>query len=82
LPFFIPVCTRRVERLYPPGGAALPAGWRGSLRISRTRSGPIRPVITSSIALVAYQVIHIDDMAAVILYKSFLQAGSIFGLDQ
>ena len=42
-------------------------------------------LITSSIALVAYQVIHIDDVAAGLLYyvaQSFLLAGSIFGLDQ
>ena len=35
-------------------------------------------LIVSSIALVAYQVIKIDDVAA----QSFLLAGSIFGLDQ
>ena len=42
-------------------------------------------LIVSSIALVAYQVIHIDDVAAGLLYyvaQSFLLAGSIFGLDQ
>ena len=42
-------------------------------------------LIASSIALVAYQVIHIDDVAAGLLYyvaQSFLLAGSIFGLDQ
>ena len=42
-------------------------------------------LITSSIALVAYQVVHIDDVAAGLLYyvaQSFLLAGSIFGLDQ
>ena len=42
-------------------------------------------LIVSSIALVAYQVIHIDDLAAGLLYyvaQSFLLAGSIFGLDQ
>ena len=42
-------------------------------------------LIVSSIALVAYQVIHIVDVAAGLLYyvaQSFLLAGSIFGLDQ
>ena len=42
-------------------------------------------LIVSSIALVAYQVIHIDDVAGGLLYyvaQSFLLAGSIFGLDQ
>ena len=42
-------------------------------------------LIVSSIALVAYQVIKIDDVAAGLLYyvaQSFLLAGSIFGLDQ
>jgi len=39
----------------------------------------------SSIALVAYQVVKIDDVAGGLLYyvaQSFLLAGSIFGLDQ
>ena len=42
-------------------------------------------LIVSSIVLVAYQVIEIDDVAAGLLYyvaQSFLLAGSIFGLDQ
>lgn len=42
-------------------------------------------LIVSSIALVAWQVVHIDDVAAGLLYyvaQSFLLAGSIFGLDQ
>lgn len=42
-------------------------------------------LIVSSIALVAYQVVKIDDVAAGLLYyvaQSFLLAGSIFGLDQ
>ena len=42
-------------------------------------------LIVSSIALVAYQVIDISDVAAGLLYyvaQSFLLAGSIFGLDQ
>ena len=42
-------------------------------------------LIVSSIALVAYQVIMIDDVAGGLLYyvaQSFLLAGSIFGLDQ
>ena len=42
-------------------------------------------LIVSSITLVAYQVIKIDDVAAGLLYyvaQSFLLAGSIFGLDQ
>ena len=42
-------------------------------------------LITSSIALVAYQVVEIADVAAGLLYyvaQSFLLAGSIFGLDQ
>jgi hypothetical protein len=42
-------------------------------------------LIMSSIALVTYQVVHIDDVAAGLLYyvaQSFLLAGSIFGLDQ
>ncbi len=42
-------------------------------------------LIVSSIALVTYQVIHIDDVASGLLYyvaQSFLLAGSIFGLDQ
>ena len=41
-------------------------------------------LIVSSIALVAWQVVHIDDVAAGLLYyvaQSFLLAGSIFGLD-
>ena len=41
-------------------------------------------LIVSSIALVAYQVIEIDDVATGLLYyvaQSFLLAGSIFGLD-
>ena len=39
----------------------------------------------SSIGLVTYQVVHIDDVAGGLLYyvaQSFLLAGSIFGLDQ
>ena len=42
-------------------------------------------LIASSIALVTYQVVHIDDVASGLLYyvaQSFLLAGSIFGLDQ
>ncbi len=42
-------------------------------------------LIVSSIALVAYQVVQIDNVAAGLLYyvaQSFLLAGSIFGLDQ
>ena len=42
-------------------------------------------LIVSSIALVAYQVVKIDDVATGLLYyvaQSFLLAGSIFGLDQ
>ena len=42
-------------------------------------------LIASSIVLVAYQVVHIDDVANGLLYyvaQSFLLAGSIFGLDQ
>ena len=42
-------------------------------------------LIVSSIALVTYQVIEIDDVACGLLYyvaQSFLLAGSIFGLDQ
>ena len=42
-------------------------------------------LIVSSIALVAYQVVEIDDVAGGLLYyvaQSFLLAGSIFGLDQ
>ena len=42
-------------------------------------------LIVSSIALVAYQVVQIDDVASGLLYyvaQSFLLAGSIFGLDQ
>jgi len=42
-------------------------------------------LIVSSIALVAYQVVHINDVASGLLYyvaQSFLLAGSIFGLDQ
>jgi len=42
-------------------------------------------LIVSSIALVSYQVVHIDDVAGGLLYyvaQSFLLAGSIFGLDQ
>ena len=42
-------------------------------------------LIASSIALVAYQVVKIDDVASGLLYyvaQSFLIAGSIFGLDQ
>ena len=42
-------------------------------------------LIVSSIALVAYQVMKINDVAGGLLYyvaQSFLLAGSIFGLDQ
>ena len=42
-------------------------------------------LIVSSIALVAYQVVEISDVASGLLYyvaQSFLLAGSIFGLDQ
>ena len=42
-------------------------------------------LIVSSIALVAYQVVQIDDVATGLLYyvaQSFLLAGSIFGLNQ
>ena len=42
-------------------------------------------LIVSSIALVAYQVVKIDDVTGGLLYyvaQSFLLAGSIFGLDQ
>ena len=42
-------------------------------------------LIVSSIALVAYQVVNIDNVASGLLYyvaQSFLLAGSIFGLDQ
>ena len=42
-------------------------------------------LILSSIGLVTYQVVHIDDVAGGLLYyvaQSFLLAGSIFGLDQ
>ena len=42
-------------------------------------------LVMSSIALVAYQVVSIDDVATGLLYyvaQSFLLAGSIFGLDQ
>lgn len=42
-------------------------------------------LIVSSIALVSYQVIDINDVAGGLLYyvaQSFLLAGSIFGLDQ
>ena len=41
-------------------------------------------LIVSSIVLVAYQVVHIDDVAGGLLYyaaQSFLLAGSICGLD-
>ena len=42
-------------------------------------------LIVSSIVMVAYQVVHIDDVAGGLLYyvaQSFLLAGSIFVLDQ
>ena len=42
-------------------------------------------LITSSIALVTYQVVEINDVAGGLLYyvaQSFMLAGSIFGLDQ
>ena len=42
-------------------------------------------LIVSSIMMVAYQVVEIDDVAGGLLYyvaQSFLLAGSIFGLDQ
>ena len=42
-------------------------------------------LIVSSIALVTYQVVHIDDVAGGLLYyvaQSFLLAGSIFVLHQ
>ena len=42
-------------------------------------------LIVSSIVMVAYQVVKINDVAGGLLYyvaQSFLLAGSIFGLDQ
>ena len=42
-------------------------------------------LIVSSIVMVAYQVVKIEDVAGGLLYyvaQSFLLAGSIFGLDQ
>ena len=42
-------------------------------------------LIVSSIVMVAYQVVHIDNVASGLLYyvaQAFLLAGSIFGLDQ
>ena len=42
-------------------------------------------LIVSSIALVTYQVVNINNVASGLLYyvaQSFLLAGSIFGLDQ
>ena len=42
-------------------------------------------LIVSSIVMVAYQVVEIDNVAGGLLYyvaQSFLLAGSIFGLDQ
>ena len=42
-------------------------------------------LMVTSIALVAYQVVSIDNVASGLLYyvaQSFLLAGSIFGLDQ
>ena len=42
-------------------------------------------LIVSSIVMVAYQVVKIDDVATGLLYyvaQSFLLAGSIFGLNQ
>ena len=42
-------------------------------------------LIVSSIAMVAYQVVEVSDVASGLLYyvaQSFLLAGSIFGLDQ
>ena len=42
-------------------------------------------LIVSSIALVTYQIVNIDNVASGLLYyvaQSFLLAGSIFGLDQ
>ena len=42
-------------------------------------------IIVSSIVMVAYQVVKINDVAGGLLYyvaQSFLLAGSIFGLDQ
>lgn len=42
-------------------------------------------LIVSIIVMVAYQVVHIDNVAGGLLYyvaQSFLLAGSIFGLDQ
>ena len=42
-------------------------------------------LIVTSIALVAYQVVSIDNVASGLFYyvaQSFLLAGSIFGLDQ
>ena len=42
-------------------------------------------LIVSSIVMVAYQVVEIDDVTGGLLYyvaQSFLLAGSIFGLDQ
>ena len=42
-------------------------------------------LIVSSIVMVVYQVVHIEDVAGGLRYyvaQSFLLAGSIFGLDQ
>ena len=42
-------------------------------------------LIVSSIAMVTYQVVNINDVASGLLYyvaQAFLLAGSIFGLDQ
>ena len=52
-------------------------------KISQYACAVLRSV--SSIGLVTYQVVHIDDVANGLLYyvaQSFLLAGSIFGLDQ
>ena len=58
-------------------------GAAGGTKISQYACAVL--LIVSSIVMVAYQVVHIDNVASGLLYyvaQSFLLAGSIFGLDQ
>ena len=58
-------------------------GFKISFKISQYACAVL--LIVSSIVMVAYQVVEIDDVAGGLLYyvaQSFLLAGSIFGLDQ
>ena len=54
-------------------------------RFKRSQYACAMLLIVSSIAMVAYQVVNINDVASGLLYyvaQAFMLAGSIFGLDQ